>query len=91
MTDREFYRTREDGVNLYRTFTNKNVYIRQEQTGEEYPVEAIDVENAPYTYTETDIPIEGEGKSEVKQKAETDLTVKDTLEMLGELGVDTDD
>lgn len=91
MIDREFYRTREDGVNLYRTFTNKNVYIRQEQTGEEYPVEAIDVENAPYTYIETDIPIEGEGASDTEQKAETDLTVKDTLEMLGELGVDTDD
>ena len=76
MIDREFYRTREDGVNLYRTFTNKNVYIRQEQTGEEYPVEAIDVENAPYTYIETDIPIEGEG----------DLTVTDALEMLNEMG-----
>ena len=81
MIDREFHRTREDGVNLYRTFTNKNVYIRQEQTGEEYPVEAIDVENAPYTYIETDIPIEGEG----------DLTVTDTLEMLSEMGVDVND
>ena len=82
MIDREFYRTREDGVNLYRTFTNKNVYIRQEQTGEEYPVEAIDVENAPYTYIETDIPIEGEG----------DLTVTDALEMLNEMGgVDVND
>ncbi len=69
MIDREFHRTREDGVNLYRTFTNKNVYIRQEQTGEEYPVEAIDVENAPYTYTETDIPVEAEATTETEQKA----------------------
>lgn len=69
MIDREFYRTREDGVNLYRTYTDKNVYIRQEQTGDEYPIEAIDVENAPYTYTETDIPIDGEGASETEQKA----------------------
>lgn len=91
MIDREFHRTREDGVNLYRTFTNKNVYIRQEQTGEEYPVEAIDVENAPYTYIETDKPVEDALISDIEQKAETDLTVKDTLEMLGELGVDTDD
>lgn len=69
MIDREFYRTREDGVNLYRTFTNKNVYIRQEQTGAKYAIEAIDVENSPYTYTDTDKPVEGEGKSEVEQKA----------------------
>ena len=87
MIDREFYRTREDGVNLYRTFTNKTVYIRQEQTGEEYPVEAIDVENAPYTYIETDIPIGIDPTPEL----ETDLTVADTLEMLNELGVETDD
>ena len=88
----EFYRTREDGVNLYRTFTDQNVYIRQEQSGVEYPIEAIDVENAPYTYVETDIPIEPvEPTDEAKQKAETDLTVSDTLEMLGELGVDVSD
>ena len=63
-----------------------------ERDGAQYS-EAIDpIEFASERiYTETDIPIEGEGKSEVEQKAETDLTVKDTLEMLGELGVDTDD
>ena len=69
MIIREFYRTREDGVNLYRTYTDKNVYIHQEQTGAEYAIEAIDVENAPYTYTETDIPIEGEGARDTEQKA----------------------
>ena len=69
MIDTAFYRTREDGVNLYRTFTDQNVYIHQEQTGVNYPIEAIDVEGAPYTYTETDIPIEGEGKSDTEQKA----------------------
>lgn len=60
MIDTVFYRTREDGVNLYRTFTDQNVYIHQEQTGVNYPIEAIDVEDAPYTYTETDIPVEAE-------------------------------
>ena len=85
MIDTVFYRTREDGANLYRTFTDQNVYIRQEQTGEEYPVEAIDVENAPYTYTETDIPVKADSNPE------PDLTVSDTLEMLSEMGVDTDD
>ena len=57
MIVREFYRTRNDGVNLYRTYSDKEVYIIQNETGIEY-TEAIDVENAPYTYSETDKPIE---------------------------------
>lgn len=54
---REFYKTRKDGVNLYRTYSDIGNYILQNETGIEYS-EAIDVENAPYTYSETDKPIE---------------------------------
>ena len=57
MIIKEFYRTRKDGVNLYRTYSDKKVYILQNETGAEYD-EAIDVEGAPYTYSETDKPIE---------------------------------
>ena len=57
MIVREFYRKREDGVNLHRTYSDKGMYIIQDQTGIEYS-EAIDVEDKPYTYTETDKPIE---------------------------------
>lgn len=57
MIIKEFYRTRKDGVNLYRTYSDMNVYILQNETGIEYE-EAIDVENTPYTYSETDKPIE---------------------------------
>lgn len=57
MIIKEFYRTRKDGVNLYRTYSDKEVYILQNETGAEYE-EAIDVEGAPYTYSETDKPIE---------------------------------
>ena len=57
MIVKEFYRTRKDGVNLYRTYSDKDVYILQNETGIEY-TEAIDIENAPYTYSETDKPIE---------------------------------
>ena len=57
MIIREFYRQRKDGVNLYRTYSDEGVYIVQNETGIEY-TEAIDVENAPYTYSETDKPIE---------------------------------
>lgn len=53
----EFYKTREDSVNLYRTFSDKGLYILQNETGIEYG-EAVDVEGASYTYTETNKPIE---------------------------------
>ena len=56
MIKRKFYAQREDGVNLYRTYSDNGLYIRQNETGFEYD-EAIDIETAPYTYTETDKPI----------------------------------
>ena len=64
MIIKEFYRQRKDGVNLYRTYSDKEVYILQNETGIEYE-EAIDVENAPYTYSETDKPIVIEEEEEV--------------------------
>ena len=81
MIKTDFYMTRSDGVNLYRTHSDRNMMIQKDGTEETYS-EAIDVENSGFTYTETDIPIEPE---------QEDLTVNDTLEMLNELGVDTDD
>ena len=57
MVVKEFFRTREDGVNLYRTYSDAEVKIRKVGTDEVYD-EAIDIEGAAYTYEETDIPIE---------------------------------
>ena len=57
MIVKEYFRTREDGVNLYRTYSDADMKIRKVGTDEVYD-EAIDVEGAPYTYEETDIPIE---------------------------------
>lgn len=57
MVKTEFYLKREDGVNLYRTFSDEGFKIKQKQTGIIYD-EAIDVENAPYTYTETTEKVE---------------------------------
>ena len=57
MIQREFYAQRKDGVKLYRTYSDAGMMIRQNETGVEY-TEAIDVEGAPYTYTETETPIE---------------------------------
>lgn len=87
------YMVRPDGVTLYR-FAVPNIKdeqtgewaepkfkIKQDQTGLLYDV-AIDVKDKGYTYTETDIPIDGKTD---------ELTVGDTLAMLNQMGVETDD
>lgn len=53
MIIKEFHRTRKDGVNLYRTYSDKNLKIQKVGTNEVYN-QAIDVEGAPFTYVETD-------------------------------------
>ena len=57
MIHRDFYAIREDGVKLYKTYSDANKYIYKLGTEEVYS-EAIDVENAPYEYEETDREIE---------------------------------
>lgn len=51
----EFYREREDGINLYRTYSDQGFMIEQE-TGALYDA-AIDIEDSGHTYTETEQPI----------------------------------
>lgn len=63
MIVREFYRTRKDGVSLYRTYSDAGYMIRQTQSGAEY-AEAVDVADAPYTYTETETKIPAEEAAE---------------------------
>lgn len=67
MIVKEEYRTRADGVKLYRTYSDEGKLIIQNETGITY-AEAIDVENAPYTYTESD--------------EEVELTAEETLEII---------
>ena len=57
MIVKEFYKQRNDGVNLYRTYSDENFKILQVETGIVYD-EAIDVETANYTYEETEEKIE---------------------------------
>ena len=66
MIIREFYMTRTDGVNLYKTYSDKGVYIIKQGTDEKYD-EAIDVENSPYTYEETEEVIENGNKPDVEE------------------------
>lgn len=65
---REFYKTRKDGVNLYKTYSDEGYMIHKIGTEETY-LEAIDVENAPFEYEETTEKIE-EDLSEIEQKAQ---------------------
>lgn len=72
----EYYMTRKDGVVLNRTYSDGGFYIFQNETNIKYS-EAVDVEGAPYTYSETDELIEVEGEA----------TEQDYLNALNELGV----
>ena len=59
MIKKEFYKTREDGVNLYKTYSNEGFQIRQIETGAVYD-EAIDVESANFTYEEIEEKVKTE-------------------------------
>jgi hypothetical protein len=52
MIAKEFYKTREDGVILYRTYSTDGLKIQKIGTDEIYE-EAIDVWSAPFVYQET--------------------------------------
>lgn len=76
--------TTVEGVERVKAYSDKNVYI--ERDGALYS-EADDFAYQQRVYAETDIPIDIDPTPE----PETDLTLDDTLEMLKNLGVDTDD
>ena len=68
MIIKEFYKKRSDGVNLYRTYSDSKLMIRQVETGNVY-AEAIDVENAVYTYEETGMPIDADELTDMRLSA----------------------
>lgn len=63
MIIKELFTVRMDGVALFRVFSDKKVTIIQNETGVEYD-EAIDVEDAKFTYTETENPIHEDEEDE---------------------------
>lgn len=69
MIQRQFLRTRNDGVNLYITFSDQGMMIQKESDKTLYRV-AIDVESATYVYEETKTPIKY-GKKEKTIMART--------------------
>ena len=68
MIIKEFYKKRSDGVNLYRTYSDSRLMIRQVETGDVY-TEAIDVENAAYTYEETGMSIDADELTDMRLSA----------------------
>lgn len=65
MIKRDFYKTRTDGANLYKTYSDQNVYIKKVATGELYS-SAIDIAGSPNEYEETEILIpEDESNDEI--------------------------
>ena len=68
MIIKEFYKKRSDGVNLYRTYSDSKLMIRQVETGDVY-TEAIDVENAAYTYEETGMSIDADELTDMRLSA----------------------
>ena len=64
----EFYKTREDGVRLVKTYSDAGFYIQRD--GIEYG-EAIDPEELGRVYTETDKLIEEENETEYGISEET--------------------
>ncbi len=75
MVIREYHSTRTDGVKLYRRYSDEGKMLLQNETGYVYD-EAIDVEYAPYTNTETGEPIDTD-----------EATEQDLYNALAELGV----
>lgn len=66
---RKYYMTRNDGMKIFRSYSDKDVYIRKEGT-DLTDVEMYDVEGAIFEYVETDVPIEeAELIDEIQQKA----------------------
>ena len=53
MIVKEYYGIRKDKVKLQKTYSDNNKIIHKIGTDEEYNI-AIDVENAPFEYEETD-------------------------------------
>ena len=68
MIEPKFYKTREDGVNLYISKSDNGFKILQVETGIVYD-EAIDIEGVVYTYEETNERIE-EDTNEIELKAQ---------------------
>lgn len=95
MIIKEFYMQREDGVNLIKTFSDKNFMIQKTGTSEIYN-EAIDIESAIFEYVETTEKFEPvsinkepqeetESTEEIIENGDQELTQEEIATMLEEV------
>ena len=75
MVIREFYRTRNDGVDLYRSYSDAGLQISKVGTDEVYD-EAVDIADAPFAYEETDDPIDS-GDPTIANEADYQSALRD--------------
>lgn len=85
MIQKQFYKTREDGVNLYITFSDEGMMIEKKTPSgrrETYRT-AVDVESANFEYVETLEPISFNKKERLmlEQLGRKYLLPNDTLEL----------
>lgn len=73
---------REDGVILYRRYSDKGVMLLQVETGIMYE-DPVDVENAPYTYEETNVSIEEDSESQVTDPDE--ISAEELMSLIEEV------
>ena len=69
----EYYMKCKNGIELYRTYSDKGYYIIQMPTEIKY-IDAVDTLDAPYTYVETDELIPTESEEEVGNDGNNDET-----------------
>lgn len=77
----EFYKQREDGINLFRTYSDEGFEIQKMGTNEVY-TEAIDVEGAYWDYMETSTKVAQEILDDIQKK---NLTTSELVTMLEEI------
>lgn len=83
MIIKEFLKTREDGVNLYRTYSDQEFMLRQIETGILYS-EPIDIESSLYTYEETDILIERKKTESLSTLAPDEISAEEFMALVEE-------
>jgi hypothetical protein len=67
MIQKQFYKTRKDGVELYITFSDEGLMIEKKTSSgrKELYRTAVDVESANFEYVETDTPIKFNKKERI--------------------------
>lgn len=75
---KELYKTKKDGVKLYKTYSDEGYMIKKVGTDELYE-EAIDVESSTYEYEETTELIEDTSETGLSSEIELKAQAYDIL------------